>query len=222
MEHRPQYSSFNFIPSVSSNCCIADHLKSKALWKSINEWIDLINQLMDFEREKRLCFETEQTNLQVVVSMTGLSPEKILEAAIEIEQQSYTTYTTAQKIVKNSSSKRFLEELAQEELKHKEKLLSLINDKNKIATLGSRARKIEDLKIVDVMKDTSLSDDANYQRILVYAAKREKATHDYYNSLAIGLEGTEIGEVFSKLAQEELIHKSKLEREYDDYVLKEN
>ena len=154
--------------------------------------------------------------------MTGLDLEEILEAAIEIEQQSYTTYTMAQKIVKNSSSKKFLEELAQEELKHKEKLLSIINDKKKIATLGSRAGKIQDLKIVDVMKDTSLSDDADYQRILVYAAKREKATHDYYISLAVGLEGTKIGELFSKLAQEELVHKSKLEQEYDEYVLKEN
>ena len=75
--------------------------------------------------------------------MTGLDLEEILEAAIEIEQQSYTTYTMAQKIVKNSSSKKFLEELAQEELKHKEKLLSIINDKKKIATLGSRAGKIQ-------------------------------------------------------------------------------
>jgi len=127
----------------------------------------------------------------------------------------------AQRKVNYSSSKKFLQELAQEELKHKEKLLAIMENKEKLSELGTHA-KVQDLKIVDTMKATTLSEDADYQRILVYAAKREKATHDYYNSLAQGLEGTEVGKLFSKLAQEELTHKNRLEREYDDYILKEN
>lgn len=128
----------------------------------------------------------------------------------------------AQKKVKYPSSKKFLKELAQEELKHKEKLLTMMKDKEKFLELGSRAKTTQDLKIVDTMKDTALSEDADYQKILVYAAKREKATYNYYNSLALGLGGTEAGKAFSKLAQEELNHKNRLEREYDEYVLKEN
>lgn len=128
----------------------------------------------------------------------------------------------AQKKVDYPSSKKFLKELAQEELKHKEKLLAMMENKEKILELGSKAKKVQDLKIVDVMKDTALSEDADYQRILVYAAKREKATYEHYNSLAQGLEGTDAGDLFSKLAQEELTHKNRLEREYDEYVLKEN
>jgi hypothetical protein len=38
----------------------------------------------------------------------------------------------------------------------------------------------------------------------------------------MGLKGNEMGEIFSKLAQEELGHKNKLEKEYDDCVLTEN
>jgi rubrerythrin len=127
----------------------------------------------------------------------------------------------AQKKVNYPSSKKFLQELAQEELKHKEKLLAIMENKEKLSELGTHA-KVQDLKIVDTMKATTLSEDADYQRILVHAAKREKATYDYYNSLAQGLEGTEVGNLFSKLAQEELTHKNRLEREYDDYILKEN
>jgi len=138
-----------------------------------------------------------------------------------VEEQSYALYTMAQKKVNYHSSKKFLQELAQEELKHKEKLLAIMENKEKLSELGTYA-KIQDLKIVDTMKATTLSEDADYQRILVYAAKREKATYDYYNSLAQGLAGTEVGKLFSKLAQEELIHKNRLEREYDDYILKEN
>jgi len=145
----------------------------------------------------------------------------ILEAAIKIEEQSYALYTMAQEKVKYSSSKKFLKELAQEELKHKEKLLAILENREKLSELGSQA-KVQDLKIVDVMKNTALSEDADYQRILLYAAKLEKATYEYYGSSALGLEGTEAGNLFSKLAQEELTHKNKLEREYDDYVLKEN
>lgn len=145
----------------------------------------------------------------------------ILESAVKLEEQSYALYTMAQEKVNYPSSKKFLEELAQEELKHKEKLLAIMNGKEKFE-LSSYGEKVENLKIVDVMKGTTLSEDADYQGILVYAAKREKATFDYYNSLALGLEGTKVGELFSKLAQEELAHKNKLEREYDEYILKEN
>ncbi len=154
--------------------------------------------------------------------MVGKNLKTILEAAIKIEEQSYMLYRMAQGKVKYASSKKFLEELAQEEVKHKEKLMAILENKKKLSELGLLVNKIQDLKIVDVMKDTSISEDVDYQRILVYAAKREKVTYDYYKSLALGLEGTEVGGLFSRLAQEELSHKNKLELEYDEYILKEN
>lgn len=153
--------------------------------------------------------------------MVKTEMKAILEAAVKMEEQSYALYIVAQGKVEYSSSKKLLKELAQEELKHKEKLLEVIQNKGKISELGAQA-KIQDLKIVDAMKDTALSKDADYQRILVFAAKLEKATYEYYNSLAKGLEDTNVGELFSKLAQEELTHKNRLEREYDDFLLKEN
>jgi rubrerythrin len=146
----------------------------------------------------------------------------ILEAAVKTEEQSITLYTMALKKVNTQSSKKFLRELAREEQKHREKLLAMIKDEGKLSELGVQTEKVQDLKIVDAMKDTFLSEDADYSAILVYAAKREKVTHDYYASLAKGLEGTETGELFSKLAQEELKHKNRLEKEYDEYLLKEN
>jgi len=146
----------------------------------------------------------------------------ILKAAIAIEEQSYALYVMAQKRAKHSYSKKFLAELAQEETQHKKKLLTVMEDKERLSALGEHADKIQDLKIVDYMRETALTEEADYQQILVYAAKREKVTYDYYNSLALGLGGTETGRLFSKLAQEELAHKNKLEREYDDYILTED
>jgi rubrerythrin len=97
-----------------------------------------------------------------------------------------------------------------------------MNNQAKISELGSHSGAVQDLKIVDMLEDTPLSDDADYETILVYAAKREKSTYDYYKTLAMGLKGTPMAELFTKLAEEELSHKNKLEKEYDDCVLTEN
>lgn len=154
--------------------------------------------------------------------MVKLTLKAVLEAAVKIEEQSYALYALAQGKVNYPSSKKFLKELAQEEVKHKEKLLAIMENKEKLSELGLHTGKVQDLKIVDAMKDTTLSEDADYQRILVFAAKREKSTYEYYNLLAAGLEGTEVGDLFSKLAGEEVKHKNRLEKEYDEYLMKEN
>ena len=146
----------------------------------------------------------------------------IIEAAVKVEEQSIALYTMALENAKYPSSKVFLKQLVEEERHHKEKLEAIMKDKSKISELGSHGGAVQDLKIVDMLEDTPLSEGADYEAILVYAAKREKSTYDYYKTLALGLRGTELGELFNKLAQEELGHKNKLEREYDDCVLTEN
>ena len=154
--------------------------------------------------------------------MSQFTIAKILETAIDIEEQSYALYMAAPEKAQRPSSQRFLKELAREEEKHKKKLQAMTENKGKLAELGKHAGGVQDLKIVDFMEDTPLSVDADYATILIYAAKREKSTYEYYNYLAAGLEGTDAGKLFSKLAQEELAHKNKLETEYDEYFLKEN
>jgi rubrerythrin len=146
----------------------------------------------------------------------------IIEAAVKVEEQSIALYTMALENAKFPSSKVFFKELVEEERRHKEKLTAILEDRSKISELGLHGSAVEDLKIVDMLEDTPLSDESDYAAILVYAAKREKSTYDYYKTLALGLRGTAMGELFSKLAQEELGHKNKLEREYDECVLTED
>ena len=148
----------------------------------------------------------------------------ILESSIRIEEESYDLYSKAQDKAKLPSSKALLSELAQAENQHKKKLLTVMNDPKSVSQLGSPTGRVEDLKIVDFMEDTALSEDADYQAILIYAAKREKSTYEHYRSLATGLFARYypiVGQLFAKLAEEELIHKNRLEREYDAVVLKE-
>ena len=146
----------------------------------------------------------------------------ILEAAVKVEEQSIALYTMALENAKYPSSKVFLKQLVAEEKGHKNKLEAIMKDPSKISELGFHCGTVQDLRIIDMLKDTPLSADADYATILVYAAKREKSTYDYYKTLAMGLKGTNMGEAFSMLSQEELGHKNKLEKEYDDCVLQEN
>ena len=154
--------------------------------------------------------------------------KKILKGAIKIEEESYALYVRAQGITKLPSSKALLNELVEAELAHKEKLLAIMEKSANVywagvSELGSETGEIEDLKIVDYMQDTTLSEDADYPTVLVYAGKREKMTYEHYKSLAEGPFARyfpQAGELFSKLAEEELIHKNKIEREYTERVLK--
>lgn len=153
--------------------------------------------------------------------LSKLNWKKIIEAAVNVEEQSIVLYQMALENSKYPSSKVFLKQLVDEEKGHKNKLEALMDDQTKISELGAQ-HEVQDLKIVDMMNETPLSSGADYEAILVYAAKREKSTYDYYKTLALGLKGTKMADIFNKLAQEELGHKNKLEKEYDDCVLTEN
>jgi len=108
-----------------------------------------------------------------------------------------------------------------EEERHKNNILQAMRDPDRIEEIGTLETKIRDLKIVDRLMDVSLSHEADYQQILIYAGKREKETHDLYMELAKKYVNKQIGRMFAKLAKEELKHKYRLEQEYDDIILKE-
>ena len=117
-----------------------------------------------------------------------------------------------------SSSKDLLLKLAEEEGNHKERLLKAKRGK---VSLVSDSDKITDLKIVDYLENVTLSEDSDFQKILIYAGKKEKASHEYYKGLEERFRGTDVGGLFSQLAEEELSHKFKVERIYDDEILEE-
>ena len=145
--------------------------------------------------------------------------EKALDVAINMEEKSIQLYTSAQDKILNPSSKQFLKALVEEEQKHRSKLLEVKMSPEKIEEFGSSDTRIENLKIVDWLEDVSLSPEASYQQILIYAGKREKTSHDFYIWLAQQYQNKDIGKVFARLAQEELKHKYLLEKEYDDIIL---
>lgn len=153
--------------------------------------------------------------------MANWTVEMALNRALSIEKQSYNLYIWAKDRVLNIGIKEMLNELAQEELKHKENILNALKDRERIAEIGSNIEEVEDLGIIDGLTDAELSENATYQEILIYAGKREKEIYEYYRDLSERFSKNEISKLFLNLAQEELKHKNRIEREYDKHVLKE-
>ena len=147
--------------------------------------------------------------------------ERALNLALRKEEESIQLYRSAlEKVRKYPGSKEFLRELVKEEETHRAKILQAMQDPSKLGEIGKLETEIHDLKIVDSLEDATISPEADYQQILIYAGKREKNTHDFYIWFAKRHQGTKIGDIFKKLAQEELKHKHRLEIEYDNTILK--
>jgi rubrerythrin len=148
----------------------------------------------------------------------------VINRALNIEEQSYNLYISTIDMVEAQEAKAFLKELADWELEHKAKLLAIMDNPEKMKEFSRDMPKVQDLKIVNYLEDVTLTDvsDYGYQKILIYVGKREQETYEYYDDLAKKLDDSNVGMFFARLASEELIHKNKIEKEYDQYVLQED
>jgi rubrerythrin len=150
-----------------------------------------------------------------------MTVERIIQRAIQIEEDAYNFYTGASEMVKFPHVKDMLNELAGDEVKHKEKLEELLaaGDTEQIIA-AKQSQKIQDLKLADYLVAQPLDKDASIQDVLMIAMQREKNAYEFYNLMA-GLAASEAAkELFQFLAWEELGHKNK-EVLYDDIVYKE-
>lgn len=146
--------------------------------------------------------------------------EKALQTGAEMELESYTLYTKTAETSKYPGAKKLLTEIAADEMRHREYFLKGLENPAEIK-VRTLQEKIPDLKITDRLVKVPLDPKADYPTILVFAAQREKATHDFYVQIARKFKDTEWGKMFNNFATEELRHKYLLEKEYDDVVLAE-
>ncbi len=104
--------------------------------------------------------------------------------------------------------------------RHREYFLKGLEDPKSLK-MRTLKEDIPDLKITDQLVKVPLDPKADYPQILIFAAQREKATHDFYVQVARKFKDTEMGKMFNNFATEELRHKYLIEKEYDDVVLAE-
>ncbi len=155
-----------------------------------------------------------------LTAQKGWTWENALDRAILMEEQSHSLYVSALKRAISPGSKTLLANLAYDELRHKARLEEVKRTRS-WQELDSRTSGVVDLQILDRVEDVRLSEDATYEEVLIFAGKREKETHEYYLELSARLSNTAAGDAFRKLADEELGHKNRIEKEYESVIMRE-
>jgi rubrerythrin len=144
--------------------------------------------------------------------------EEILDFAIDEEQKAVEFYTELATQASSDEMREVFEEFAQEEVKHKVRLLEV----KETGISNMPPENVADLQIADYIVNVKASPNMSYQEALVVAMNKEKAAFRLYTSLSQRAQDPTLTELFAGLAQEESKHKLRFEIEYDDYVLREN
>ena len=143
-----------------------------------------------------------------------------LQIAINEEIKAYNLYKETSDKVANASTKAMLKELAAQELGHRELLESIVNNKN-YESLGQRIPQ-DSPGISDFLETSELHKNASPQDVMIFAMKEEEKAYNFYVDMKKHHAGSELEQVFNRLAAEEKGHKRKLELEYEDHFLREN
>ncbi len=161
---------------------------------------------------------------QINMSIDGWTVEKALKVGVAMETGAYNLYTSTAKTVKDPGSKKLLTEIAADEKKHREYFEAALKDPKKVlnSARGGDFKKVMNLKVSDPLKEAPLSEDATYQDTLIFAAKSEQTAIEFYTALSKAYADHPLGKMWSDFARMEQGHKLKLEKEYDDVVLKDN
>ncbi len=149
------------------------------------------------------------------------SIEAVLKRAIQLEIDAATLYTNAAAAVQDDAVRARLQELAAQERGHQAKLEDILAGNVRWAIRRAKAEPVTDLRLSDHLVAGTLDPQADYQDVLLFAARKEKTAHDFYQAMAELVEDKLTRSVFELLAAEELRHKYVLEKTYEEVVYKD-
>lgn len=139
---------------------------------------------------------------------------ELWDTAIYKEIASQSLYIEAQRDTDYPPARAMLAELAAEELKHAETLRKM-----KEAGWGPadwNRGTLTDLKLSDYLSGPDTLEGARLQEVLIFAMKREQQSVVFYSQMMGALRLGAAKMLCSRLAQEELKHKMRLELEYEE------
>jgi len=142
--------------------------------------------------------------------------KEIIQFAIDKEIRAFTFYTSASQVAKYSGVKELFLELAKEEEGHRKLLEKLDMEKVSLAKI----KPVPNLKISDYMVDVEFKPDMPYAEILRTAMKMEERALKLYHDMQESNKDEALAKLFTFLANEEAKHKLRLEKIYDEEILK--
>jgi rubrerythrin len=143
--------------------------------------------------------------------------KKIISMAIEREVEAYTFYHTVADKVKDKALKSLFEELAGEEMKHREFLQAFLT--RDVKTMKFAAG--HDYKVGDALPSPKLTADLKPLDGLVLAIRKELEAMQMYTQFANAAADLETQLLFTQLANMERGHKARLEDIYTNMAFPE-
>jgi rubrerythrin len=138
--------------------------------------------------------------------------KSVLDIAINKEIEAQELYLGLSKKVVDEPAKNMFLELSKVEKKH-EKLLSDYAG-GKLRKGALKGDHVIDYKIAEKLEQPPIEPDMSLADVLLLAANREKASNEFYVSLAALHPPGEIKELLEELASQELEHKHRIEDLY--------
>ncbi|HOQ79735.1 MAG TPA: ferritin family protein [Candidatus Cloacimonadota bacterium] len=144
--------------------------------------------------------------------MERMQFEALMEVAIERENESYQFYTDVAATMKDKGVKKIFEDLALEEIGHK----NLLQNYKNIPDTAMKFKDVADYKVADTIELPPLSIEMKPAEAIALAIKKEQQAVDFYNDLAQRAIDHDIKNACLELAKMETEHKVKLEDVYTD------
>lgn len=156
------------------------------------------------------------------MSYEDMTLEEVIQLAVEREVEARDLYLGLLEQVQDDVVQGLLRELAAQEEGHRRRLEALFVSGTLTRQLAAGPRPVQDLHLTDHLVETPLDENADVQQVLIVAGKREAGSHALYTALAGAAVDAEIANLFDYLAAQELEHKQRVERLYEDLFYREN
>ncbi len=141
--------------------------------------------------------------------VTPLTLKEVLGKAIRKEVESRLLYIGLSQKIRDEAAKDAFQELARQEQGHQNFLEQYLRGELKEGTLSSGHA--VDYKIAERLDQPEVSPGMKLKDTFLLAANREKASHEFYLSLAQIHPAGEVRRLIEELAAQELQHKQRVE-----------
>jgi rubrerythrin len=137
---------------------------------------------------------------------------EVIDIAIKREEEAYDFYMDIHSKVQDAGVRETVEFIAGEEKKHKAFLVAYRD-----GHYGSQALRMADVidyKVAEYLEEPEISKDSSSEDVYLVAAHREGRSYQFYSELANMHADGELKTVLTRMANEELKHKEKMEYLY--------
>ncbi len=136
-----------------------------------------------------------------------------LETSVLKEQEAYDFYAAAARKVENRALRELFEELAGDELGHRDFLIAMLEERSRVETIKPQKH---DYKLAEEVIDVKpeLTVDMPFADAIAMAIKREEEAMQTYDELASEADDDEMRTLFVNLRNMEQSHKTALESVY--------